>query len=150
MHSYLWSIYIVCMACQKTLFAFVSPIDIYHSGHSSYVFWDIYHRIVYSVGKAKYCFKISWTVSQLLIWIPHGGSSSAYLNTFPGSCTFSLLIFFFFSPANWPFPDSALADISTAKTEKSPTADSSSWANKKYFIDKNPIKGNVSCLQKAE
>lgn len=96
MHSYLWSIYIVCMACQKTLFAFVSPIDIYHSGHSSYVFWDIYHRIVYSVGKAKYCFKISWTVSQLLIWIPHGGSSSAYLNTFPGSCTFSLLIFFFF------------------------------------------------------
>lgn len=68
------------------------PLDIYHSGHLSCVFWDIYHRTVYSVGKAKYSVKVSWTASQLFIRITHGGSSSAYLNTFPGSCTFSLPI----------------------------------------------------------
>jgi len=79
----------------------MSPIDIYPSGHPIYLFWDINHRIVYSVGKAKNCIKISWTVPQLFVWIPHGGSSSAYLNTFPRKLyIFFTHIFIFFPPAH--------------------------------------------------
>lgn len=62
---------------------------------------------------AKYCFKINCTVPELFLWIPQGGSGWAYLNILP--------IFFFSPPAHWPFPDSALGDVSTNKIEKSLT-----------------------------
>lgn len=157
----------------------------YHSGHLSCVFWDIYHRLVYSVGSARCSGKVSWTVLQLFIWITHGGSSSAYPNTFPGSCTLSSPP----TPGHWPFPDLPWRYLNNYNREKlthglmlpsqsgsqsppgrKPHKDqevlltplcqnlirtslkgvSSSWANKKYFTDKNPTRGNVSCLQKAE
>lgn len=78
----------------------MSPVDIYHSGHPSYVFWDLYHRIVYSAGKAKCCVKISWTVPQLFIRIPHGGGSSAHLNTLPGKLHIFFAPLLFFPPAH--------------------------------------------------
>lgn len=100
-------------SCKNTQFPFLFPKDIYYSGCHSFVFCHIYHRAIYSVGKAKYYFKIKCTVPQLFLWILQDGSGSAYLNI--------LSIFFFSTPEQWPFPDSTPGDVPTNKIKKSLT-----------------------------